>query len=419
MMSASLDDCAQQKALEKKLSALLYKKGYCFCIPDLTDVQTLLQKMTKSQLIQFLMQKNPMGLSIVAGFLLILIKNKQLNPPDCLNLVKLINLLLSHLETSHIDTLLLEKTTGNPRLVCWFIDELLKTKTDSRNVVRRQALADCLSLLLEKVSSEMINKIILEPVKLLQKLMRVIAYTPLSEVQLGYLVVITKTLIHKADQATMDICLFQVQTNGFSFIWCSLAAWLVKVDESLADRLSIDGLGICITLLLKKATAEKLPELLWEEEGEGLRLILAYTLLTILPTATRQEKEYLSVWYRPWLEKLFLTLNREQGERLLRKTFEILIDNIHLDQREKQKVESQFFSYLLQFSNLTPQDYVQLKCLRKQLAAEFFPVRTTSKHLSVRQVLHRISFFSQCFRSHSSEAPLELSERSTLLKHSF
>ncbi len=269
-----------------------------------------------------------------------------------------------------------------------------------------QAVASCLQMLLEKVNTEVVNDIILgfagKGFNVIQKVMACIAHHTLDEEQTNNLVSVTKLLITKADTATIDRQLFQIQNNGFSFMWCSLTTWLENVSKPLSNRLKIEGLATLITVLLEKADACKLPLLLIEKEGDGLRLIFSYVFFTTSPLFAHEKKQYFNKFYSPWLEKLFLRVDRIQGEVLIKKTFDLLMNNTLLNLQEKQRMEGQIFAYLIGFAELTAEEKDHLSRLREERFSKvFFPVRGASKTLC-SPIQNYFSLFKQRFATRSS-----------------
>ena len=420
-MESSSGYLGPQKGFRKKLIDLLYKEGYCLCIPDVSAVQALLDKVNKIWLQTFLLTKNPSGFSVIPMFIVIFIKNKQLSAEACANLLDLIGLLLRQLESVAIARILFEKKADNPALVYYLFNELLQSKRLLKNRVRMQALASCLQMLLEKINAEIINDIILDSEEkgfnVIRRVLAGIAYNALDEEQIPCLVNITKRLIAKSGSATIDKRILQIQCDGFSFMWCSLAAWLEYVSESLSDRRTIEGLATLITVLLEKADISQLPEILIEKEGEGFSLMLAYVLLTTLPILSYEEKHYLTTLYLPWLEKLFSRVDYAQGEVIIEKTFALLMNNTRLTLLEKQRIESQIFGYLLCFTTLTAAERTHLSDLREQLTQQFFPVQSAKKSL-LSPIRNYFSLFKQRFALRSSvySQQLELNESTPLIR---
>lgn len=99
----------EQKETSDILTSLLYKEGYCVCIPDPRQVELLLNEIDKSWIQTFLLEKNAIGLSVIPRFLLILAQNKLLNTEERDQLLTLIHLLFSQLRISDIDLIRLEK----------------------------------------------------------------------------------------------------------------------------------------------------------------------------------------------------------------------------------------------------------------------------------------------------------------------
>ncbi|MES2141571.1 MAG: hypothetical protein V4471_01615 [Pseudomonadota bacterium] len=158
-----LDSRDEQKKTREMLSSLLYKKGYCLCIPDPGQVELLLNKVDKSWIQTFLLEKNPVGFSIVSMFILILIKNKQLNVDERQRLLAVICLLLDQLENSAIDLILLEKKDPNSATIYCLIQEqrlfeqVASAELKKSDVVRIQSLTRCLEMLVEKKNREAIT----------------------------------------------------------------------------------------------------------------------------------------------------------------------------------------------------------------------------------------------------------------------
>ncbi len=99
----------RKKKTSDILTSLLYKEGYCICIPDPGQVELLLNEIDKSWVQTFLLEKNTIGLSIIPRLILIFVQNKQLNTEERDQLLTLIHLLFGQLKISDIDLILLEK----------------------------------------------------------------------------------------------------------------------------------------------------------------------------------------------------------------------------------------------------------------------------------------------------------------------
>ena len=163
MVLLPLDSKDEQKNTREMLSSLLYKKGYCLCAPDPGQVELLLNKVDKSWIQTFLLEKNPMGFSIISMFILILIKNKQLNVEECQRLLAVICLLLDQLESSAIDSILLEKKDPNSASIYCLVQEqrlfgqVASAESKKSDVVRIQSLTRCLEMLVKKKNREAIT----------------------------------------------------------------------------------------------------------------------------------------------------------------------------------------------------------------------------------------------------------------------
>ena len=87
-----------QKGIRKLLVDLLYKKGYCLCIPDPKLIKSYFEQVRPGWTQEFLLSKNTLGLSVIPMFMLIFVKNKRLTTDQSKRLLELLHVLMSRLE---------------------------------------------------------------------------------------------------------------------------------------------------------------------------------------------------------------------------------------------------------------------------------------------------------------------------------
>jgi hypothetical protein len=159
---------SEQQVDKKKLIDWLYKERDCICALNLESVRSLLNKLDKvdtTWVKNFLIKKNETGFSIPSRFMDMLVTNKELTPEACEKLLALIRLLLSQLDPSAIDQILLEKKADAPHApsLVHYLFNALRQSQGSEQDTRIQALASCLEMLLEKISDALtISDIVLE-----------------------------------------------------------------------------------------------------------------------------------------------------------------------------------------------------------------------------------------------------------------
>ncbi len=72
-----------QKGTRKILVDLLYKKGYCLCIPDPKLIKSYLEQVRSTWIQKFFLNKNELDLAIIPMFMLIFINNNCLTYEQC------------------------------------------------------------------------------------------------------------------------------------------------------------------------------------------------------------------------------------------------------------------------------------------------------------------------------------------------
>ncbi|MDQ8040225.1 MAG: hypothetical protein REH83_07465 [Rickettsiella sp.] len=148
---SSLAFLAPRDSQKIKLKELLYKENYCLCIADPHEVKVLFSQLDPAWIKTFLLQKNPLGFSIISMHILIFIKNKSLNSKECKQLLSLLNLLLYQLEPSSINQVQYEsgELTDYKCIINYLSYELLQLQLQpmysqsTAQLVRKQMMEQC------------------------------------------------------------------------------------------------------------------------------------------------------------------------------------------------------------------------------------------------------------------------------------
>lgn len=204
MLLSRLD---HQKGTRKILVDLLFKKGYCLCIPDPNLIKSKFELVPSSWIQRLLLHKNTLELSIIPMFMLIFIKNKSLTTDQSKRLLELIHVLLSQAEFDTIEEIFFENHFKQMAWVYYLLSELIKFTRDDfvtsdENSKRIMSMAAIIQLFLDKANILTLTKLVLNTENIgfnvIQKLDS-IDYNTLHPVQVIYLGDIRKKIISKTN----------------------------------------------------------------------------------------------------------------------------------------------------------------------------------------------------------------------------
>jgi hypothetical protein len=227
-----------QKGTRKRLVDLLYKKGYCLCIPEPELVKSLFEQVRPTWIQKFFLSKNELELSVIPMFMLIFVKNRSLTEDQSKRLLELLYVLITQAEFDTIDQLFFDNKVNQMTWGYYVLNELIKfTLADfvksEENGKRIMAMAAAVEFFLEKTSMLTMTKFSLNTensaFNIIQKLLCVIAYESLHPSQIIYLSSLSKKIISKMSDFGIETLCFQTYRNGFSFIWYALGTWLQLV----------------------------------------------------------------------------------------------------------------------------------------------------------------------------------------------
>lgn len=198
MLLSQLDN---QEGTRKIVADLLYKKGYCLCIPDPKLIKLHLEQVSPSWIQQFLLSKNSLGLSVIPMFMLIFVKNKCLTIKQSKRLLELLQVLVSQAELDSIDQIFFDNNCQQLAWVNYILNELLKFTLEDfvssdNNRHRILTMAASIVCFFDKASTFTIIKFCLNAEDIgfhsLYKLMYVVTYGCLHPRQVIYLNTISK-----------------------------------------------------------------------------------------------------------------------------------------------------------------------------------------------------------------------------------
>lgn len=373
-----------QKGMRKLLVDLLYKKGYCLCIPDPKLIKAYFEQVRSSWIQKFLLTKNALELSIIPMFMLVFIKNKSLTVDQSQCLLELMQVLLSQTGFDTIEEIFFDNNYKQIAWVYYVLSELIKFTLDDfvisdKNRKRIMAMAASIELLLDKASILTLTKLTLNTentgFNILHKLLYVIAYESLHSNQIIYLSTISKKLIDKTENFGLETLIFQIQRKGFSFIWCALGTWLQIVFECEdSNQFKINHYTQLINSILEKINDEKLSSILFEKETTGYILVLRYLYFKQF----RFSLFHLDLtesfnFFKQWCNKIFSILTFHQIELILETLTLILNNDLALSTSDRRQLLQQFFDYLFEYCKLKSQEIIALKNLQERLEDRFFP----------------------------------------------
>lgn len=409
-----------QKGARKLLVELLFKEGYCLCIPDPNLIKSQFEQVRSSWIQRFLLSKNTLELSIIPMFLLIFIKNKCLTTEQNKHLLKLINILISQAEMDTIDQIFFDNDTQQMAWIYCLLAELinltLENFINAKNNKRIITLATAIELLFDKADVFTVTKFTLNTennrYNVLHKLFYVIAYKNLHPSQIRYLSAIGKKLIVKTNNSGIETLSFQIQRNGFSFIWSVLGTWLQIIFEPAnANQCKIKSYTRLIDCLFKKIPVKKLASILLENETNGCIIILRYFFFQRF----RQNQDLSELFhFKRWCQIIFSTLSFQEIELILDNLPLLLTNDLNLSSEDRQQLIQNFFAYLFEFCDLQPLEFSKLRELQEQFKDRFSGNKVIKffKQLSIR-----CSFFNTIKPQDSkiNEEKICLDENSDLL----
>lgn len=429
-----LNQLARQRGSKKILIDLLYKKSYCICIPESELVQLYFNQVSPTWILDFLLTKNTLGFSIIPMFMFIFIKNKHLSGQESVRLQQLLYLLITQIDISATaDQILLENRNNRAAWIYYVLYELMQFGLSdflesSDKQIKILNLAKCIEFFLEKSSAEMLTKLCLNTDKrgyhIIQKVMYLIADEALHPLQERYLTNITEKLIQKTTPIAIEARIFQIQDQGFSFIGCVLYTWLqlVFVNE-IGNQSKVDNFTRLISCLLDKVSSERLMRILLERNGTGYVVILLHILLMqSKPRNLNQESiDSLNPIFNLWLKKIFASLTIETIESMLESLPGLLLKDARFSIVRRQKIMTEFFDYLFQFSRLKSKDLLYLNSVKERLEAQFFARNKVVKLF--QQVQTYCNLFKPCINLLCCASPDSVfdttqDETRSLMRHS-
>lgn len=423
MLLSRLDN---QKGTRKILVDLLFKKGYCPCIPDPEIVKSYLKQVRLSWIQKFFLSKNALELSVIPMFMLIFVKNKSLTIDHSQRLLELLHILMSRAEFATIDQIFLDNKMNQMAWSCYILNELIKFTlkdfvSSDKNSKRMMALAASIEFFFDKASALTMTKLSLNSENtgfhIIHKLMYVIAYETLHPSQVIYLSAICKKVIDKTTNFGLETLAFQTRPNDFSFIWCVLGTWLqIVFERENSNQFKINHYTQLLDSLLEKINDEKLSSILLENETKGYIIILRYIFFKRFRlSSSQQDLSEAFKFFKRWCTKIFSELTIRQIEIILDNLPLLLINDLNLSNGDRRTLMQEFFAYLFEFCRLQPQELVLLKDLKQRLDDRFFPSNKIIRFF--KQVRTHCYFFnSASFRNViQKQDDISLSESSDLL----
>lgn len=424
MLLSRLDN---QKGTRKILVDLLYKKGYCLCIPDPKLIKLHFEQIRSSWIQKFLLSKNMLELSIIPMFMLIFIKNKSLNADQSKRLLELMYVLLSQTEFDTIEEIFFDNNFKKMAWAYYLLSELIKFTLDDfvtsdKNSKRIMAMAASIELFLDKASILTITKLTLDTentrFNILHKLLYLIAYESLHPSQIIYLSTICKKIIDKTTNFGLETLIFQTQRNGYSFIWCIIGTWLqIVFERENSNQFKIKHYSHLINAIVEKINDEKLSTILFEKEIKGYIVVLRFIFFKRFRfSLLHRDLTESFYFFKQWCNKIFSTLTFHQIELILETLPSVLNNDLTLSISDKHQLQQQFFDYLFEFCKLQAQDIARLKDLQERLEDRFSPSNKIIKFF--KQVRVHCRFFNHInFQdSINSANEISLDESSDLLR---
>lgn len=409
-----------QKGTRKLLVDLLYKKGYCLCIPDPQLIKSKFQQVRSNWVQKFLLSKNNLELSIIPMFLLIFVKNKCLTTEQNKQLLELIDILISQAETDTIDQIFFENDNQQKVWIYCLLAELIKLTFEdficAKNNKRIITLATAIELLFDKADTVTVTKFTLNTenngFNVFHKLFYIIAYKSLHPNQISYLSAIGRKLIDKTNHFGIETLSFQIQLNGFSFIWSVLGTWLQIVFEPAnANQFKIKHYTRLIDCLFKKIPVKKLSFILLEKETTGYIIILRYFFFQRF----RHAHDFNELFhFKRWSRIIFSALSFREIKLILDNLPLLLSNDSNLNFEDRQNLIQNFFTYLFRFCHLQPLEISRLRELQEQFENRFSNNNVIKffKQLSTRCSFFKTTKFQD---SRINEEEICLDENSDLL----
>ncbi len=418
-----------QKGARKILVDLLYKNGYCLCIPDLKLIKSHFEQVRPTWMQEFLLSKNTLELSVIPMFMLIFVKNKSLTADQSERLLALLQVLMSQAEFNTIDQIFFDNNIKQMAWSYYILNELLKfTRTDfvksKENSQRIMAMAASIEFFFERASVITVTKFLLNTENtgfhVLQKLFYAIAYENLHSNQIIYLSHISQKIISKTTDSGIETLSFQMHRNGFSFIWYALGTWLQLVfQHENSNQIKIKLYTELINSLFEKISNEKISSILLENENKGCILILRYIFfsrlqLDIFHPRLIEVYQYFDLWCK----RIFSTLTFHQIELILKVLAIILSKDRALSIPGRWQLLQVFFGFLFDCCQLEIQEVAILKDLKVQLEDRFSPSNKIIKFF--RQVRWHCNFFNNAnFRNSINKEDEIPNESSDLLSSEY
>lgn len=419
MLRSPIDN---QKGTRKLLVDLLFKKGYCLCIPDPNLIKLQLEQVRSSWVQRFLLSKNTLELSVVPMFMLIFIKNKCLSADQNKQLLELIEVLISQAEVDTIDQIFFASNIQQMAWIYYQLAELISFTLEDfvssdKNSKRIMTMAAAIELFFNKASLFTVTKFALNTenngFNILHKLFYSISYESLHPSQIIYLSAISKKIITKTSNLGIETLSFQIQQNGFSFIWSVLGTWLQLVFEPVNfNQFKIKHYTRLIDCLFKKIPIKKLSSILLENETRGYIIILRYFFFQRF----KHNPDFSEFFhFERWCQILFSALSLQEIELILDNLSLLLNNNSNLSSADRQQLMQNLFTYLFEFCHLQPLEILRLRELQEQFEERFFPSNKVIKFF--KQLSPCCNFFKKIKLQDSkiNDEEISLDENSDLL----
>lgn len=371
-----------QKKIQKILVGLLYKRGYCLCIPDIEFIKPYLEQINPIWIQKFLLTKNELNLMVIPMSMLIFIKNKCLNVDQSKRLLELLYLLIMKADFDTMDQLFVDNKIQELTWPYFFLNELMRfTFADfvksEENSERIMAMANVIEFFLEKASPFTFSNFCFNTqdtgFNVIQRLLYVIAYENLHAEQVIYLSNITQKIIKKITVSEIKILSFQIYHKGYSLIWYVLEAWMMLVfKRDNLNQIKINCYTKLIHSIVEKIDNEKIASILLENENKGYIIILRYIFFKRMQRNIFHDKLVEAFnFFTLWCKKIFSQLTYHQIKLILKTLPLVLNNNRRLSMSDKYDILNGFFDYFFNYSQLKTQEFVELKDLKDQIKEIF------------------------------------------------
>lgn len=397
------DRLENQKGIRKKVTDLLFKKGYCICIPDAELIQSYLRQLHPRWIQKFFLSKNELQLGVIPMFMLIFVRNKCLTVDQSQRLLELLHVLLMQTDENSIDQLFFDNKIKKLAWSYFFLNELIKftladfVKSEANNQ-RIIAMATTLEFFLDRASPLIMTKFCLDTensgFNIVQKLLYVIAYENLHPNQIDYLSCISQKIINKLTDYDLETLCFQTHRDGYSFIWYTLGTWLQLVFENKnIDRIKINRYSKLINSLFEKIDNKKISSIVLENEYKGSLIILRYFFFKNLQLDIfHYDLVEIFQDFNLWSRKIFSALTFSQIELILKKLPSLLNNDLTLSISDKHQLFCIFFEYIFDYCNLKTREVDIVKNLKKQLEEQYLTGNRLMKFF--RQLRRHSHFFN-------------------------